>query len=321
MPNVRANVRSSLMSARISAVIICLGLSLHALAAEAATISIDCDTGASITKAISGLKTGDTLVVSGTCRESVLIPPDAVGITLDGQGKATIQHLGGVASGPAAHGIYVRGRAITITGFTVKGAVDGIHLSGPAHAVIDGNVVLENRDRGIHVDKGSIAQIARNTVRNNGGAGINVTEQSYARIGFLIPPDERPRPNTIQNNGGSGIHVDRGSNAWIVGNTISRNAGAGVTVDRNSHADVVGNAITGNGGDGIAVTHNSGVNFASEGTARREGPNETDSADRNGSAGVRCSVGGYVRGPLGTLTGKRGAKEIDRTCVDRAAVP
>lgn len=308
------------MRGRIAAVMICLALSLRAGTTEAATVSIDCDTGASITKAISGLKAGDTLVVSGTCRESVLIPSDAIGITLNGQGKATIQHPGDVAAGPAAHGVYVRGRAITIIGFTVRGASDGIHLSGPAHAVIDGNVVLENKDRGIHVDKGSIAQIVNNTVRNNGGAGINVTEQSYARIGFLIPPDERPRPNTIQNNGANGIHVERGSNAWIVGNTILRNAGAGVAVDRNSHADVVANAITENRGDGIAVTHNSGLNFVSEGTSRREGPNQTDSAEKNGSAGVRCSIGGYVSGPMGTLTGMRGAKEIDRTCADRTVV-
>lgn len=295
----------------------CLAVSVGGSTLDAATVSIDCDTGASVSQAISALKPGDTLVVSGTCKESVLIPPEAVGITLTGQGKATIEHPGGATVGPAAHGVYVRGRVITITGFTVRGGADGIHLSGPAHAVIDGNVVIDNSGRGIHLDKGSVAQIVGNTIRDNGAEGINVTEQSYARIGFLIPPDERPRANTLRNNRGDAIRVERGSHAWIVGNTMVRNAGSGVVVDRSSQADVMGNAIAGNVGDGIAVTHNSGVNFTSEGTTRRERANQTDPAEKNGGAGVRCSIGGYVAGPVGTLTGTRGAKEIDRSCVDR----
>ena len=44
-------------------------------------------------------------------------------------------------------------------------------------------------------------------------------------------------------------------------------------------------------------------------------PNHT--TQENGGAGIRCSVGGYVDGPLGTLGGKQGAKAIDSGCVDR----
>jgi parallel beta-helix repeat protein len=288
--------------------------------AEAATVSIDCDAGASLAKAIGGLKPGDTLEVSGTCKENVLISADVVGITLAGRGRATIEHpTGGEGVGPATHVIYVRGRLVTITGFTVRGGNDGIHLSGPAHAVIDGNVIIQNKGRGIHVDKGSIAQIVRNTIQDNGGVGINVTEHSYARIGFLIPPDAKPAPNTIRSNGGTAIHVERSSSAWIVGNAIRGNAGNGVTVDRNSQADVLANAIAGNRGDGIAATHNSGVNLVSEGTTRQDGPNLTDSTDMNAGVGIRCSVGGYVAGPVGTLTGGGGVKAIESGCLDRLA--
>ena len=306
------------MPMQLSAAMMCVAIVFGGPSAlDAATVTIDCDAGASVSQAISTLKPGDTLVVSGTCKESVLIPPEAVGITLTGQGKATIQHPGGATIGPAAHGIYVRGRVITITGLTVRGGADGIHLSGPAHAVIDGNVVVDNTGRGIHLDKGSVAQIVGNTIRNNGAEGINVTEQSYARIGFLIPPEERPRANTLRNNRGDAIRVERGSHAWIVGNTMVGNAGSGVLVDRSSQADVIGNAIAGNTRDGITVTHNSGVNLRSEGSTRREAANQTDPADKNGGAGIRCSVGGYVAGPRGTLVGARGAKEFDRSCVDR----
>ena len=44
-------------------------------------------------------------------------------------------------------------------------AADGIHLSGPAHALVHGNVIAGNKGRGVHVDKGSVAQISDNVSR------------------------------------------------------------------------------------------------------------------------------------------------------------
>lgn len=279
--------------------------------AEAATVTVDCDAGRTIGGALGGLKAGDTLAVTGTCREHVVIPAEVARITLDGQGKATIQ-----GSGPTADAIFVTGKNITIKGFKIIGGRDGIHLSGPAAVVIDGNVIQDN-GRGIHLDKGSIGRIVNNTIQNNRGVGINIIENSYARIGFLIPPDATLRPNTIQNNQGHGIHVGRTSSAWVASNTITSNRGGGVVVNRSSQADVVGNTIAGNHGDGIAVSHNSGVNLRSEGTLRREGPNQTDPTMKNSGVGIRCVIGGYVDGPLGTLAGVQGTKEFDNTCTDR----
>ena len=37
----------------------------------------------------------------------------------------------------------------------------------------------------------------------------------------------------------------------------------------------------------------------------------------NGRAGIRCTVGGFVDGPHGTLAGTQGAKAFDNGCVDR----
>lgn len=68
-------------------------LALAALAVaptSAATITVDCGTGASIGPAIGKLTPGDVLLVLGTCRENVLIPSEINGVTVDGQGKATI---------------------------------------------------------------------------------------------------------------------------------------------------------------------------------------------------------------------------------------
>jgi parallel beta-helix repeat protein len=249
--------------------------------------------------------------VSGTCKENVVIPAKVVKIALDGRGKATIQSVD-----TAADTIFVAEKNIPIQGFTLTGGRDGIHLSGPAAVVIDGNVI-RNNGRGLHLDKGSIGRILNNTIQNNRGVEINLNEHSYARIGCWIPPDAQLHPNTIQHNEGHGIHVGRASTAWIVGNTIANNKGSGIVVNRCLQADIVANTIQGNSGDAISASHNGGVNLQSEGTPRREGPNQTDPALKNGGVGIRCAISGYVDGPLGTLLGTQGAI----TCIDRLSLP
>jgi parallel beta-helix repeat protein len=283
--------------------------------ANSATLNIDCDAGNTIASVYATIKPGDTVLVSGLCKEQVNIPPEVTRVTFDGQKKTTIQHPGGQQASP--HAFYNRGKEVTIKNFTVTGGQDGIHLSGPASAMIDGNIVTKNSGRGIHIDKGSIARILNTTVEQSGGIGIDVTGASYAYIGVFIPRVPALAPNTIRNNGGPGINIERTSGAWIVGNTISGNKDSGITVHRNAQADVIANTINGNGGDAITVTYNSGVNFDSE--PRKDGPNKT--TQNNAGAGIRCAIGGYVDGPLGTLAGAKGAKDIDKSCVDRTAAP
>ena len=283
--------------------------------ANAATLNVDCDAGNTIASVYSTIKPGDMVLVSGLCKEQVNIPPEVTRVIFDGQKKTTIQHPGGQQASP--HAFYNRGKEITIKNFTVTGGQDGIHLSGPASAVIDGNLVTKNSGRGIHIDKGSIARILNTTVEQSGGIGIDVTGASYAYIGVFIPRVPALAPNTIRNNGGPGINIERTSGAWIVGNTVSGNKQSGITVHRNAQADVIANTINGNGGDAISVTYNSGINFDSE--PRKDGPNKT--TENNAGTGIRCAIGGYVDGPLGTLVGAKGVKDIDKSCVDRTAAP
>ncbi len=291
------------------------GLCFSALPAQAATVAVDCDAGNTITAALAGVKPGDTVLVSGTCKEQVSFAPEMVRITLDGQKKTTIQHPGG--SAPSPHTVFIRGKDITVKGITVVGGLDGIHLSGPASAELDGNVISKAGRAGIHIDKGSIVRVINSTIQENGAYGIDITGASYAYIGLRIPRIPALQPNTIRNNNGAGINIERTSGAWIVGNTISNNKGSGIIVHRNAQADIMANAINANGGDAITATYNGGINFKSE--PRSDGPNQT--TQENGGAGIRCSVGGYVDGPLGTLGGKQGAKAFDSGCVDRVVTP
>ncbi len=305
-----ANGKSALLMLAAS---LCLGV----LPAGAATIQVDCDAGNTITSVLSGVKPGDTVLVSGTCREHVNIAPEITRVIFDGQKKAVIQHPGGPAASP--HAVYVRAKEIIIKGFTVTGGQDGIHLSGPASAVLDGNLVTKNSGRGIHIDKGAIARILNSTVEYSGGIGIDITGASYAYIGVFIPRVPALSPNIVRNNGGPGINIERTAGAWIVGNTISNNKESGIAVHRNAQADVIGNMINANGGDAITASFSGGVNLLSE--PRRDGPNQTAAAQANGGFAIRCGVGGYVDGPLGSLAGAKGAKLIDSGCVDRVSGP
>ena len=122
------------------------GLCFSALPANAATVSVDCDAGNTITAALGNVRPGDTVLVSGTCNEQVSFNPELVRITLDGQKKTTIQHPGKGAASP--HTVFIKGNDIFIKGVTVIGGLDGIHLSGPASAEIDGAVVMKTARAG-----------------------------------------------------------------------------------------------------------------------------------------------------------------------------
>lgn len=296
-----------------------LGLLSLSVGAQAAVHTVDCDAGGKIAPVLAAARAGDTVAVSGLCKESVLFTPALSGITLDGQGKATLQGPPHdvVPTKPSDFTVFILGRDVRITGFTIIGGSHGVHLSGPATAVIDRNVIRQSAGA-IHIDKGSVATIYDNVIEDNRGYGINLIENSYARIGFRIPTLPKPQPNLIRHNDGPGVIVGRWSSAWVVGNQITNNQSHGVIVDRQSQADVQANEIGGNGGDGIRVSHGSGVNFDSMGSDMViNEPNRSTVA--NAGAGVRCEIGGYVSGRLGALSGKAGARHTGLGCVDNTA--
>ena len=278
---------------------------------QSATITVDCDGGEKIQDKLAQAKADDIVQVSGTCKDGVQIPSDVVRVTLDGQGKARIEAPRGRDS------IFIRGRDITVRGFTLTGGRDGIHLSGQAagaSAVIENNIIRQTGRRGIHLDQGSIGRIGGNTIEDVPAEGINLTESSNARIGFIIFD---PAPNTVRNAGLHAIVVSNGSTAKILANTLTGSRGSGIVVTRNAQADIWANVITANAGDAIAASHGAGIVLTGEGMPRRENANETDANQVNEGFGVSCVLGGYADGKLGTLKGKRGSKNIDGSCATR----
>lgn len=277
---------------------------------EAATTHLACSAKNTIGNALKKLKPGDTLLVSGTCNENVEIAVEASRITLDGQGKATVN--GPDSSKPT---IRVTGRGITVKGFTITGGAQGIQVWGGGDAEIDGNTIQNVGRFGIQLARTSTALIVNNTIWNNANNGITVGGSSYALIGIRSGLDKTTSPNTIESNGSHGISVSRASSARIVGNVIRNNKGNGLAVSRTSQADISNSTIEGNAQDGINVTQNSSVNLGvGTGTGIFDLANTT--ASNNGGVGIRCTKNSSVDGRLGSLNGGKGPKEFDASCVD-----
>ena len=295
---------------------------------EAATTQVDCSS-ASLQAAVDKAKPGDTLLVSGTCKENLVIHEEVARITLDGQGKATV-------NGPDARKpiIEVRGRGITIKGFTVTGGRRGISVRWGGQAVIDGNTVQggaievrtggsaairnntvqNSRYHGIAVIDNSVARIINNTVKNSRLNGILIVTNSSAWVGVLSLGDKTPRPNIIENNGMYGIIVGRTSAARIVGNTMSNNKRDGIRVLRGSAVHISSNTIDANGWDGISVSRNSHVSMKSGISKIFRLPNITTS--NNSGFGISCTSNSDVDGLLGSLIGNKGKKNFATSCVD-----
>jgi hypothetical protein len=63
-------------------------------------------------------------------------------------------------------------------------------------------------------------------------------------------------------------------------------------------AEISANTIDGNSGDAIAISHNSGVHLGRDtGNGIMDLPNSGD----NAGVGVRCTIGGYADGRIGSL--------------------
>ncbi len=275
------------------------------------THTLTCGPEKTIGQAIKTLKPGDTLLVSGTCNESLVIGQEVHRITLDGEGLATIN------GDSTANVVTVTGTGITIRGFTINGGLQGIAVLDGGSAVIEGNTIQYTGMNGITVFRNSSAQIINNTIQNNPSSGIQLQNSSSARIGFTGPPNNRVSlPNTIQNNGGPGIQILRGSTAQIFSNTIQNNGSHGVVVDRNAQAEIGANVITGNAGDGIRAMRNAGVDIGTDATNATPQFDDNTNTGSNAGFALRCSIGGFIDGRLGMLSGTTGSKSFSEACVD-----
>jgi parallel beta-helix repeat protein len=306
-------MKSTKILATIYASLLTFGFLGTVSPSEGKVLKVACSAKKTLNAFIPRLNPGDTVVVTGTCHENVVIPSEISEITIDGQGTAIIN-----AVVPTAATLINRGMNNTIKNLTITGAQTAIQVQRSSSMTIDSVVISGVGETGIAVNGSSFARIVNSTIQNNvNGNGITVTENSSARIGYLTNNDTTALPNTITGND-RGVVVSESSSATIVGNTISNNLREGILVNAVSHADIASNTINGNGNNGIHVGRNSGVDLGSDsGTSIFEVPNSTTSGSENVGFGLRCFINSYADRRLGSLNGTLGQKDaFTGGCID-----
>lgn len=278
-----------------------LGCAFSVSLANAATITVNCPTD-SLQAAIDAAVSGDTINVSGTCTENVLIRNEKSRFTINGQGTTTLTPLN-----TAATTLTIRGKGVLVQNMTISGGLYGVLINRGSSATLKNNTIQSASDTGVMLVDLAFATLIGNTIQNNAYDGILVSETSVARIGFDDAAATEASPNTFQNNGRYGIYVLRGSSARIYGNIVSSNGQGGIAVMRGSTADIASNTInangtswtSGSGGNGVAVSLGSYVTLGELGSTSFTGmPNIT--TVNNANAGIRCTMNSTIYGRLGT---------------------
>jgi parallel beta-helix repeat protein len=275
-----------------------------------ANIDVSCP-AQSLQEAVNGAQPGDVIRVSGVCGENILIRNEKQRLTIQGMG-----FFPGInAPDDLQPAINVRGKGILIQSLLIEGGRAGIDVNRGSNAVIN-NMIIGSSTFGIRVDQQSFAAITNSQILQS-TYGIFVDESSTVRIGYNQDTELSPSPNTIKLNQ-TGIEVRGSSNAKIGGNTIIDNTGVGIVISGQSTAVIGDNNIGNNSSSGIFVTANSSAALAVTspgGPAFLSNANNSN-AGSNGAFGVSCTLGGLVRGSIGSVSGASGAKSISPPCSD-----
>jgi hypothetical protein len=213
-------------------------------------VYVDCAAGDTVNRAVRKAKPGDTIYISGTCSERVIITKDR--LTLDGQGTATLDGGGGTPTEFDAVVTVDGARGITIKGLTIQ--------NGPGEGILG--------------TRGAAFVVLRTTVRNNGAVGIEIAESSTVEITDC----------SLQHNA-VGMDVVTGSSAVLMGTIdITENATGGLGINGTSIVEVRGAHVDAsrNGGFGVVAGSNSQLAFF--GFAGTEG--STLTVDRNTDGGI-----------------------------------
>jgi parallel beta-helix repeat protein len=298
---------------RISGAVVVLALLAPAAEVAGSTWSVDCDAGRTINSVLPMLQPGDTVLVRGTCVENLELAGQTGrfdGITLDGQGAATI-----AGSNASRDNLRLTGvRGVTVRGFRITGGRDAIHVRWSTMVFLFNNTIEETGRNGVLITRGSWVHISNNVIQSNPRNGIEIQE-STVRIGGSLDEPAQPAPNLIQDNGGDGILVTRASVVRIHGNTIRSNRGNGIAIEKLSQVDTGANTIEDNSQNGILAVQHSGVHLGRDtGSGLENSPNTT--ARPNGRYGIDASMGAYVEGRLGSLIGARGKKSFTAGATD-----
>lgn len=241
--------------------VICIGV--VTIEAQGATVHVHCGktSASTIHGALQHLSAEgpNTVIVSGTCNENVVIQ------SLD---KLTLQAEAGAAIQDSSNGnnptiFIIDSQRVTIQGFTINGGSPGVLCTDYSLCRFSQNTIQGAADDGVQISR-SRSDFDRDIIQNNGFRGLVVREQGTAVIPAV----------TIQGNADAGADVLDGSFLFASQSTISNNA-FGLRAE-NSTLRIDASTISGNTLDGVLLQEASSariVNVAGPNTITGNGFN------------------------------------------------
>ena len=240
------------------------------------TLTVDCNAGDTIQSKVDAAQPGDTIMITGTCNEAVVVNKD--NITLDGGGSAIIDAMD---FDNAA--IFVNGRQnVTIKGLTVQNGLFGIKIVEGGAVWLEDVTAQNSRIKDDH-DSGNGIMAVQSTsvvlagtiiVDDNDRHGLGVYRGSGAVVIGNVNVDGRSLPPAslqADGNGEHGIQVSESSGltaaSAYAGNTIIRARNnrkySGIEVNNGSSLVMFGVdfTATGNAVDGLTVGGSSSAGF------------------------------------------------------------
>jgi len=195
-------------------------------ASAARTRNVRCDRGQSLAKALKRARPGDTILVIGTCNESVVIDTDS--LTIAGDASATIDGNGH----PSEAVVLVDGaRDLALRDLdVVNGSDQGVLLKN-ATAVLERVNISANATVGIAVDRSDIELIDVESSRNGSGGLDAYAASTIVASGTVSAND----------NGGDGIQVNAKSYFELRGAAVAanQNVGSGVSIINDSRLQIL----------------------------------------------------------------------------------
>lgn len=241
------------------------------------THTVDCSSG-TIAAAMDAAQPGDTIMITGTCNESVVVDKD--GITLAGDGQDSTVIDGSNMDGSV---ILVKGQQnVTIKDLTVQNGLIGIHVGLGASAWLE-NVTAKNSQYkaghnsgpGILIANSSDAILTGSIVATgNASDGITVWSGGRASVvgGLEFEGTRMPQASLqVNDNTGNGIQVGLSSSLQVQSvdgaySTVQANDNdsSGIVIATGSSAQFGGGAdveASRNNVIGLSVINGSSVNF------------------------------------------------------------
>ncbi|MGB7554816.1 MAG: right-handed parallel beta-helix repeat-containing protein [Candidatus Korobacteraceae bacterium] len=222
---------------------------LFSLAAQSATVTVHCGGSVSgINSALSRLNPigPNTLIVSGTCKENVVVQGFDRLTLQAAQSGATINDMSGGNNPTVA---IVDSQRVAIQGFTINGGSPGILCGDFSLCRFSQNTVQNAADNGVIIS-GSRSSFDGDTIQNNASRGLVLRQQSSVVIAGAI----------LQGNPDAGADVHDGSFLYSIGTTVQNN-GFGLRAEESTLRIELTN-ISSNSLDGVQLQEESNAWFS-----------------------------------------------------------